>query len=150
MGFTTSCLLLQERVCWIDGKSPTSSSVGRVRDLVPHGALLRDLRQRRMPCEGTLPVVPHRFYRRRWDETRGDEFDSWGRSVWYFEVGDDGWPLRQVEVYDVGRVLRYGPERGDNRYGGLSQASLYDSDEDWSGFEISEVEFERAWGWGGE
>jgi hypothetical protein len=31
-----------------------------------------------------------RFYRRRWDESRGDEFDAWGHSVWYFEVDNDG------------------------------------------------------------
>ena len=47
-----------------------------------------------------------RFYRRRWDQSRGDEFDAWGRSVWYFEVNEDGWPVRQVEVYDTGPVLR--------------------------------------------
>jgi len=31
--------------------------------------------------------VPHRLKRRRWDETRGDEFASRSRSVRYFEVG---------------------------------------------------------------
>jgi hypothetical protein len=89
--------------------------------------------------------VPSRFYRRRWDETRGDEFDDWGCSVWYFEVADDGWPVRQVEVYDAGRVLRYGLGHEDDRYGIIGQASLYDSGEDWSDFEITEADFERAW-----
>jgi hypothetical protein len=50
-----------------------------------------------------------RFYRRRWAETRGDEFNGWGHSVWFFEADDDGWSVRQVEVYDAGRILRYGP-----------------------------------------
>ncbi|SDT78837.1 hypothetical protein [Actinoplanes derwentensis] len=94
--------------------------------------------------------MPHRFYRRRWDETRGDEFDGWGHSDWYFEVGDDGWPVRQVEVYDTGRVLRYGPDHQEDRYGGLGEASLYDSGDDWSDFEIAEVEFERVWDADGE
>ncbi|EWM64131.1 MULTISPECIES: hypothetical protein [Micromonospora] len=94
--------------------------------------------------------MPNRFYRRRWNETRGDEFDDWGRSLWYLEVGDDGWPVRQIEVYDAGHVLRYGPRCGEDRYGGLGQASLYDSDEDWSGFEITGVEFERIWHSDGE
>jgi Domain of unknown function (DUF6881) len=94
--------------------------------------------------------VPNRFYRRRWEETRGDEFDDWGRSVWYFEVGDDGWPVRQVEVYDAGRISRYGAGHEEDRYGGLSQASLYDSDEDWSPFEITAAEFERVWDSDGE
>src|SRR4051812_34097671 len=56
-----------------------------------------------------VSAVPSHFYRRRWDETRGDEFDSWGHSLWYFETDDEGWPIRQVELYDAGRVLRYGP-----------------------------------------
>lgn len=89
--------------------------------------------------------MPNRFYRRRWDETRGDEFDGWGHSLWYFETDDEGWPVRQVEVYDAGPVLRYGPEHDGDRYGGLGRASLYSSDENWRIFEITGIEFERAW-----
>jgi hypothetical protein len=89
--------------------------------------------------------VPNRFYRRRWDESRGDEFDGWGNSVWFIEAGDDGWPVRQVVVYDAGRILRYGPSHQEDRYGGLSEASLYDSGDEWSGFEITKAEFERVW-----
>ncbi|WP_169952787.1 hypothetical protein [Microbispora sp. H11081] len=85
------------------------------------------------------------FYRRRWDESRGDEFDDWGHSVWYFEVDDDGCPVRQVEVYDAGPVLRYGPEHKEDRYGGLGQASLFDPDEDWKQFVITRDMFERVW-----
>jgi hypothetical protein len=94
--------------------------------------------------------VSSRFYRRRWDETRGDEFDGWGHSVWFFETGDDGWPVRQVEVYDAGRILRYGPGHQEDRYGGLGEASLYESGDEWNAFEITEAEFERAWNSDGE
>ena len=31
-----------------------------------------------------------RYVRRAWDEHRGDEYASWGTSLWYFEIGDDG------------------------------------------------------------
>ncbi len=86
-----------------------------------------------------------RFYRRRWDDTRGDEFDHWGHSVWYFEVDDDGWPVRQVEVYDFGPVLRYGPGHQDDGHGGLGQSSLTDSEEDWSQFAVTRDTFERVW-----
>lgn len=86
-----------------------------------------------------------RFYRRRWAENRGDQFDHWGHSVWYFEVDDDGRPIRQVEAYDAGRVLRYGAGHDEDHYGALGQPSLYDSDEDWSPFEITEAAFQRAW-----
>ncbi|WP_433825820.1 hypothetical protein ACQP2E_27390 [Actinoplanes sp. CA-015351] len=54
--------------------------------------------------------MPSRVYRRRWTETRGDEFNGRGHSVWFFEAGDDGWLVRQVEVYDASRILRYGPD----------------------------------------
>jgi hypothetical protein len=91
------------------------------------------------------PAVQNRFYRRRWVETRGDDFDGWGHSVWYFEAGDDGWPIRQIEVYDAGRVSRYGPSHQEDRYGRLGEASLYESGDDWSYFEITEAEFERVW-----
>ena len=62
-----------------------------------------------------------------------------------FEVADDGWPVRQVEAYHAGRVLRYGPSHLEDRYGGLGEASLYDSGDDWSCSEITETEFGRAW-----
>ncbi|MEU0963601.1 hypothetical protein ABZ328_29260 [Micromonospora aurantiaca] len=86
-----------------------------------------------------------RFYQRRWDESRGDEFDAWGHSVWYFEVDDDGWPVRQVEVYDRGPVLRYGPGHEADQYGGLGQASLDDPEEDWSPFVVTRDAFEHVW-----
>jgi hypothetical protein len=34
-------------------------------------------------------LVKTRYYKRRWDEVRGDEHNDWGPSTWYFEVGDD-------------------------------------------------------------
>jgi hypothetical protein len=89
--------------------------------------------------------MPNRFYRRQWAETRGDEFDDWGHSLWYFETDNEGWPVRQVEVYDGGQVLRYGPRHGEDHYGGLGQVSLYGSGEDWGSLEITSAEFERVW-----
>jgi hypothetical protein len=90
-------------------------------------------------------VVPNRFFRRRWDESRGDEYGGWGHSVWYFEVGEDGWPVRQIEVYDRGPILRYGPGHEEDQFGGLGQASLDETDEDWSAYLIVRASFERAW-----
>ena len=90
-------------------------------------------------------LMDGRFYRRRWGESRGDGFDAWGHSVWYFEVDEDGWPVRQVEVYDSGPVLRYGPGHEEDQYGGLGQASLDDGEEGWSPFVITRDAFERVW-----
>ena len=66
----------------------------------------------------------HRFFRRRWDESRGDAFDGWGPAVYFIEVGDDGWPVRQIEVYEMGPTLRYGPGRTEDAFGGLGQCRL--------------------------
>jgi len=88
--------------------------------------------------------VPTRWFMRRWEEVRGDQFSSWGAGTYYFEVGDDGWPTRQIEVYDSGPVLRYGPDHPEDEYGQLSQAKL-DEIEDWSPWAIAAMDFEAAW-----
>jgi hypothetical protein len=89
--------------------------------------------------------MPSRFFRRPWDESRGDDFDGWGHSVWYFEVGEDGWLIRQIEAYDSGPVLRYGPGHEEDEYGCLGQASLDDSEGDWSRYTIAPDSFEHVW-----
>ena len=90
-------------------------------------------------------IVVRRFFRRPWHDSRGDEFDAWGNSIWYFEVDEDGWPVRQVEVYDNGPALRYGPGHEEDQYGGLGQTNLDDLDEDWAPYAITRDAFERIW-----
>ena len=85
-----------------------------------------------------------RYFGRGWDESRGDAFDSWGPAVYYFEVSDDGRLTRQVETYEAGPTLRYGPEREEDEHGRLGQARVEEF-EDWAAWEITADEFERAW-----
>jgi len=87
--------------------------------------------------------VPLRYFKRRWDESRGDEHDSWGPSTWYFEVGDDGYPVRQLEQYDGGAVLKYDEGHLDEELGGLSDQAL--DLEEFAPFEIDRMAFENAW-----
>jgi hypothetical protein len=87
-----------------------------------------------------------RHFKRRWDESRGDEFDGWGGSDWYFEVDDKGYPVRQVEKYDQGQVLKFGAGHDHDRFGGLGDQPL--DLEEFSVFAISPDEFEAAWAWG--
>ena len=75
---------------------------------------------------------------------RGDHYDSWGASTYFFEVGDDGYPSRQLEIYESGRTLRYSPDHLEDEYGQLANVQL-DALEDWSPWAISEEEFEQAW-----
>lgn len=84
------------------------------------------------------------YFRRRWDESRGDQYDAWGAAIYYFEVGEDGWPLRQVEIYDAGPVLRYGPDHDEDEFGQLGSAQL-DELEDWSSWAISKEAFDKVW-----
>jgi hypothetical protein len=65
--------------------------------------------------------------------------------MYYFEVDDDVWPVRQIEVYDAGPVLRYGPERVQDSFGSLGDQPLGELDE-WSEWEIPESDFDQLWG----
>ena len=84
-----------------------------------------------------------RYFKRRWDEPRGDQFDSWGLSIWYFEVDADGYPLRQIEVYENGPTLKYDASHIEDEYGALGDQPLDLSE--FSAFEISQEEFVVAW-----
>lgn len=59
------------------------------------------------------------YVKRHWNETRGDQFDGWGTSWWYFETADDGGVIRQVENYESGVFLYYDAKRDVDSCGGL-------------------------------
>jgi hypothetical protein len=83
------------------------------------------------------------YYRRRWDEDRGDEHTDWGSSDWFFAVADDGYAERQIEVYENGPTKRYSLERGEDADGFLTYAP-FDPDE-WLPYLIRPQVFEQAW-----
>jgi hypothetical protein len=85
-----------------------------------------------------------RYFRRYWNESRGDAHDAWGCSWWTFETDDAGGVTRQVVVYERGPTLRYDDGRPDDESGGLSERPL-DLD-DFAEFEVPRAEFERVWG----
>lgn len=84
-----------------------------------------------------------RFFRRAWEQVRGDKFDGWGTAVYFFETDDELWPQRQLEVYADGNVLAYDKTHVDDEFGGLSQAALEASD--FKPFEIAQDDFDSAW-----
>ena len=91
-------------------------------------------------CEDALM----RYFRRLWDEDRGDEYAAWGTSTYYLAIDSAGEIRQQVEVYANGNVLAYDDEHDEDRYGFLSYAIL-DLDE-FAPFEISELDFQKALG----
>jgi hypothetical protein len=84
-----------------------------------------------------------RYFKRPWDEDRGDEYASWGTSIWYFEVNDQWEVLRQLEVYESGTILAYDASHLEDRYGMLADQEL--PPEEMPPFEITKAEFEQAW-----
>ena len=88
--------------------------------------------------------VTSRWFRRRWEERRGDNFDVWGAATYLFEVDAEGWPTRQIVQHDNGPTLRYGSDHLKDQYGQLGQARLDDL-EDWTPWTITRETFEDAW-----
>jgi hypothetical protein len=84
-----------------------------------------------------------RYYERRWEQGRGDQFDTWGPAVYFFETDDNGAVLRQVEVYANGTVLRYGAGHVEDDYGQLADQPL--DVVAMAPFLTDESAFERAW-----
>ena len=83
------------------------------------------------------------YFKRHWNGTRGDAFDHWGTSDWYLELDNDGYPVRQIEVYDNGISLMYDQNNLVDEYGMLGDQSL-DLDE-FSEYAIDKEVFEEAW-----
>lgn len=84
-----------------------------------------------------------KYYKRKWDETRGDEFDSWGTSIWYFEIEEDKNITRQIELYENGNRLKYHLDKRFDDYGGLGTEPL--DVIEFKEFEIDKNEFEIEW-----
>ena len=84
-----------------------------------------------------------RYFRYHWNETRGDDFDNWGRATYWFEMAQDGYASRQMEVYENGVVLKYDESHFSDEYGFLADQPL-EPDEN-SIPEISAEEFEEEW-----
>lgn len=88
-----------------------------------------------------------RYFLRPWDECRPDTHADWGTSLWYFEVDELGYVVRQVEAYRGGQVLKYDEANLNDEFGGLAEKPL-DLDE-FAEFEIAAEEFHGRWIIGG-
>ena len=86
----------------------------------------------------------NKYYKRHWNELRGDEFDSWGTSIWFFEVGENKYITRQIELYENGNRLKYHSDKTFDDYGRLSDQPI--DLEEFKEFEIEKDDFEHEWG----
>ena len=64
------------------------------------------------------------YFRRYWDESRGDKYDSWGKSDWWFETDTDGYVTRCVQKYENGNNLFYSNQHMEDKYGFLPEGKL--------------------------
>ena len=84
------------------------------------------------------------YYKRDWDETTGEEpTDSWGTSTYYFETDDSGNVTRQLQLFQNGKALKYDTEYIEDKFGGLSEASI--DLEEFRPYVIPADEFEQVW-----
>ena len=49
-----------------------------------------------------------RYFKKNWEETTGDELtDDWGVSIFYFETDDSLNVLKQIQIFENGKILKY-------------------------------------------
>jgi len=84
------------------------------------------------------------YFKYVWEESRGDDYDNWGTSTWYFEVDEDMRVVRQIEIYSNGNVLHYDGKHTEDKYGFLSDQKV---DEKFGNdlVKIEQTEFENMW-----
>jgi hypothetical protein len=83
------------------------------------------------------------YYKRHFDETRTEQSDSWGTCDFYFETNQNGEILRQIEVYENGKTLKYSGQFTKDEFGFLADQPI-----DLSNFErfsITKNDFEFQW-----
>jgi len=84
------------------------------------------------------------YFKRLWEETTGDPLtDSWGTSTFFFETNQYGDVLRQIQLYENGKKLRYDEQNLEDQFGALSGVSL--DLVEFNEFKISKDEFEKEW-----
>jgi Cysteine-rich CPCC len=84
------------------------------------------------------------YFKRHWDETTGsDKTDSWGKSSYYFETDKEGNVLKQMVVYDNGKVLKYSHLHIEDEFGGLAEQGLDLTDEGYT--PLSKNDFFTLW-----
>jgi hypothetical protein len=82
------------------------------------------------------------YFKRQWDDTTGDEVtDSWGLSIFYFETDHQFNVLRQIQVFDNGKTLKYDLEYIEDKFGGLAEIPIEPEEY----IEINKEEFEQLW-----
>ncbi|WP_035653121.1 MULTISPECIES: hypothetical protein [unclassified Flavobacterium] len=83
------------------------------------------------------------YFKRYFNEPRIEKDDNWGNSIYYLESNEDGGIIRQIEVYENGKKLKYSEDFIEDEFGFLSDQSidLVEFEE----FIITKENFEDQW-----
>lgn len=88
--------------------------------------------------------MPARYFKQFWDETSGDELtDSWGAATYYFETDEQLHVLKQLELFENGKILKYDEHHTDDAFGSLADQPL--DMEEFAEHEIVADEFFAIW-----
>ncbi|MEA5617557.1 hypothetical protein VB711_06850 [Cronbergia sp. UHCC 0137] len=87
--------------------------------------------------------INKKYYKWNWDVSLGGDYDEWGTSTYFMELGYDLYAVRQVEVYQNGNVLFYDSNHVSDNHGMLCDKRIDAGDI--KEFEISKAEFDQVW-----
>ena len=83
------------------------------------------------------------YYKRHFNEIRTEKSETWGTCDYYFETNQNGQILRQIEVYENGKELKYSEEFIEDEYGSLADQPI--DLLDFENFVINKSDFEYQW-----
>ncbi len=64
------------------------------------------------------------YFRRYWSEDSGGPCAGWGGSNFLFEVHEDGYVSRQIQLFDNGKYIVYDEICDEDKYGARSTVAL--------------------------
>lgn len=84
------------------------------------------------------------YYKRYYDERRIEKSETWGTCEYYLESNQNGEILRQIEVYENGKRLKYSEELIEDEFGFLADQNI--DLLEFEKFTINKTDFEYQWG----
>ena len=88
--------------------------------------------------------MKNRYFKKIWNELSGDDVtDSWGNSIFYFETDDNLNVLKQIQVFENGKILKYDEQNYEDEFGFLADQPL--EIDDFEDEEISKINFYEIW-----
>ncbi|SDH17203.1 hypothetical protein SAMN05421827_11840 [Pedobacter terrae] len=84
-----------------------------------------------------------KYFKRYYEEIRIEKSERWGTCNYYFEADLNGEVIRQIEVYENNKVLKYSEQMMEDEFGFLTDQPI--DLIDFKEFEINKNDFEYQW-----